>query len=180
MIVVTAYTPDYRRPAAVLQASCRRLNLECVAVPYADRGSWQKNCAAKPAIILDTLIRRRVPVLWVDADAVIWERPQWIESNIERADIVTARGERDELLSGTFGACPTPAAIDLIETWRAKAETSDQWDQRVLHQVIAASSGIVELVMPESCCYIYDWAKDKHPATPIIEHFQASRETRCA
>lgn len=177
LLVVTAWTPSYRRDAAKLVASADRLGLPTLSLAYADRGSWAANCAYKPIVIRDAIDSHQGPVLWADADAIIWERPEEIEAALSVGfDAVTARGRSGEVLSGTIALAPTAASRRLVLEWAERCgRDPETWDQVHLGRALATFTGR-EHVMSQRCCSIYD-AIGKLPR-PIIEHFQASREER--
>jgi hypothetical protein len=55
----------------------------------------------------------------------------------------------------------------------------DTWDQRVLQQILSTNQEISVYRLPHEYVYIFDTFKERYPEMqPVIEHLQASRETK--
>lgn len=75
MIIVTAYTPDYKDYAMKLVASANKFNVPIEAVPFESRGSWQKNEIYKPVAIRQVMNAYSMTVMWLDADMWLTKEP---------------------------------------------------------------------------------------------------------
>lgn len=101
-VVVSLYTPDYREKAERLAASCTAFGLPtnlieapAVHASISRRGSGDLSLT-KPVIISKALERWAKPVLWLDADMVIRERPERIESLAGHTDLAIYNWLADE------------------------------------------------------------------------------------
>lgn len=193
MRVVSFYTPSYRAEAARLISSLRRLGLPSTVLGVADQGDWHANTHLKPIFLRRMLEIAGEPVLWVDADAVVWQEPEFflrLEQRSEPPDLSCFYGTtpdgREVLLSGTLWLNRTPACLQVLERWiAANAEAPSEWDQVTLQQVLARPDcdAVVEPCASEYC-YVFDVHRASYGLEgvpqPIIEHFQASRRLKSA
>ncbi len=181
----------YAAEADQLAYTLRALALEHVIVPFESRGSWVKNCAIKPEILLaerahdgnrDLWSRTTLrPVVWLDADARVRSYPELFDGL--ECDVAfhrkAGRDPRGELLSGTLYFGATENAGRLLELWRREcAANPGVTDQRVLDECVLDMRGLEIVKLPATYCQIFDLMKDA--GTPVIEHMQASRRLRVA
>lgn len=173
MRIINYHTPQYAGEAARLESSVRRLGVPFHIEVMDDLGSWGANCQRKATFIRDQLTRG--PVLWVDADAIVWKLPNEMPSGF---DIAFHRWRR-ELLTGTVMVYPTDGAFALIDAWIARNnEVPGTSDQLRLDDVITGSGAAVGELGPE-WCFIFDLMRRDNPdVRPMIEHFQASRRLK--
>lgn len=173
-VVVSYYTPDYATHARQLVESCDYFGLPHDVERVASRGTWAQDCARKPAH-LRAALERHGWVAWLDADARVVAEP--IELR-DRGPMLSAHW-RDgvELLSGTLVLRSSPEIAELLERWEMGcAAEPTAWDQRVLQRVVHAVSGLVVRVLPPSYAWIREFMFML--GQPVIEHLQASRQTR--
>lgn len=120
--LISFYTNDWEYPK-----HAERLKRECEAlgVPYKieelkSTGSYLRNTCLKPQYILDCLKELKSPVLWVDVDASLFERPS-LFSDVEWGLDFAARRmpeHRDRTWHvGTMWFNYTPSMISFIERW---------------------------------------------------------------
>jgi hypothetical protein len=195
MLFVSFYTPLYAEEAKGLIASLREQGaaFDVVALPSA--GSWQANCAMKPAFISEMVRKHRVPVVWVDADARLLRSPDFLLGlDPQRTDFAAhwANIWRNgpELLSGTTWWGTSHRALNLLAMWEEiQRRSPEKWDQKCLQTAVEYCQRGAEVMvngktldlprgkqlveLPAEYCKIFDlMAECKNP---VIEHHQASR-----
>ena len=173
-IIVSYYTADtpYATMATRLRASCESLDLDHYIVALESLGSWEANTAAKASVCRLAWEQVGRPILWVDADAVIHQRPELLRG--ASADFAVHRWKGQYFASGTVFFNQTPMARQLLNRWvhrcaadldRATLDQThleDAWKELILQTTF----------LPRSYCQIFDAPRDE---PPVIEHFQASR-----
>lgn len=177
-LIVSAFTRNtpYEQEADRLRASLERLDLEHEIVPLEDRGSWNSNCALKPGAIASVHNRAERPVLWVDADAVVHDRPELLRGT--SADFAVHLHDGWILNSATVYFGQSFFAERLLREWMHLCETfPEQNDQVHLDSAWEAVSRIIPIQtrwLPYSYAKIFD-VPCPRSEPPIIEQFQASR-----
>ena len=189
-IVVSFYTLEtpYEEEVKKLIHSCVELNIESDIVGVRSKGSWEKNCGLKPFFILEKLKQWDRPILWVDADAVFKQRPDFDE--FDACDIAVRMNEflpkthESRIVSNTIYIRNNSAGIALLEEWcretdcklNHKERTMEFWDQVALRDALYARSEIQFLPMPLKYAKIFDF-DDLFISEQevVIEHHQASR-----
>lgn len=187
-VVVSGYTPPYRdRVRKLIESldrlcvpeSCRRI------VQYEHRGSWERNCAHKPSIVIDALRETQKPVLWVDADATVELPPVLIDDFIARGVDYSFRVKENDhpfnkALSGTVFINNTAQGVLLAAMWREYCNNRPtDWDQVSLwhaHDHIRAVAPTSKFEpLHDAYCAIFDelHGSEHHPR--VIVHHQASR-----
>ncbi len=167
-----------------LIASCKKFDLPYSIDPIPNFGTWEKNCCFKPKYILKKLIDLKRPILWLDADALIVQKPTLFEAL--DADIALRivnelpKDHQSKMISGTVFVNNTPEALKVLQEWDLETETLFKqdphlWDQVSLRNVLQRSTA--EVYALDSRYYqVYNKVEDEktlHEA--IIIHFQASR-----
>lgn len=185
--VIGFYTDDplYSSHAKLMQASLQRFGVE----PYLEAvnaDEWQKIIAFKPEFIQRACQKfPDEPVLYIDADAFVHKDIRVDFADI-KDDIAVHYFEDKELASGTLFINSTPAARSLIDEWVSKMrQTPELWDQKVLEDLVKEWEGQEKLSVKKlgpEYTYIFDLTPKRYSnenlGKPIIEHLQASRESR--
>lgn len=167
-----------------LIASCKKFDLPYSIDPIPNFGTWEKNCCFKPKYILKKLIDLKRPILWLDADALIVQKPTLFETL--DADIALRivnelpNDHQSKMISGTIFVNNTPGALQVLQEWDLETETLFKqdphlWDQVSLRNVLLRSTA---KVCPLDSRYyqVYNKIEDeKTLKEAIIIHFQASR-----
>jgi hypothetical protein len=173
-LFVSYFTPAYRHEAAQLTDTLDRFGLMHCVQAVADRGTWELNCAMKPAFIRRMMISTDKPIVWIDADGRVVQAPKLFDTL--DCDMACHFRHDVELLSGTMFFNNTASASDLLVAWAKECEANPgEWDQRTLHRVIEAGSWNVTK-LPASYTAIFDDPKMMEDA--VIVHGQASRRLR--
>ena len=81
-IIICYYTKDtgYENEIENLITSCEKFSLPYVVDAIDSLGTWEKNCCYKPRYILDKITSLKRPVLWLDADCVVVQKPTLFDS----------------------------------------------------------------------------------------------------
>lgn len=185
-LFVSMYTPNdhYPQLAERLRKSLTRWGMRHQITAQPDLGDWTANCSQKAEVIQRALVDAQSPIVWVDADAILRRFPHELCAQAhEPWDIachfLRREGRDPELLSGTLAFNQTPGATLIVARWSAEcSKRRDEWDQRVLQEIIENSPDIRVKHLPPEYCMIHDTMRSQCPDGGIIEHFQASREVR--
>ncbi|MCB1106810.1 MAG: hypothetical protein KDK76_01790 [Chlamydiia bacterium] len=184
--IISFYTPNtgYEKEIEGLIQSCQKFNLPYSIDPIPNFGTWEKNCCFKPKYILKKLLDLKRPILWLDADAIVVQRPtlfETLESDVALRVVENVPNDHpSKMISGTLFFNHTPAAIEVLEEWDRETEALFKqdphlWDQVSLRNVLLRSSAKITSLDQR---YYQVYNKIDHEKTlkkAIIIHFQASR-----
>ncbi|MCB1109591.1 MAG: hypothetical protein KDK64_01300 [Chlamydiia bacterium] len=184
--VVCFFTPNtgYEKEVEGLIASCKKFDIPYSIDPIPHFGTWEKNCCFKPKYILKKLIDLNRPILWLDADAIIYQKPTLFETL--DADIALRIVEDlpndhpSKMISGTLFFNPTPAAFQILQDWDQETETLFKqdphlWDQVSLRNVLLRSPAAIH-PLDKRYYQVYNKIADEQTLKEaLIIHFQASR-----
>ena len=175
VLYVSYYTPNYRREAMGLVETLDSFGLEYAVKQIEDRGSWERNCAHKPTFMRRIMVSYDQPVVWLDADARVRQKPEIFEKLNEQVDLACHFRHGVELLSGTVFVNNTMRGWQLLQAWKDECERRPgEWDQRCLAKVVEREKFNVYHLLA-SYCRVFD---DPKMGEPVIEHMQASRRLR--
>ena len=185
MGMTVAFTRDsiYETEKNRLVRSAERLQLPVDAQAIDTTGSWVRNAAMKPGVLVGMRRKHRGPMLYVDVDAVFHRNP-WPSLAALDCDIAAYHEPDGHLLSGTLYINDTPAAATLLDEWAAACGANpDEWDQLVLERILAEDAARAEpryrqARLPVAYCWIFDKIDNAASAQVYIEHLQASRENK--
>ena len=154
------YTKDTSYEQVVkdyLIPSCKKVGIDPIIEVVENKGTWIKNVAEKPRVILSQLngyIRDNDILVFVDADATI-ERypidlckvPKECEIGYHTLNWNDWYGYNNvtpvkELLSGTMIFRNTVNVRQLCAEWYKEAKDSNIWEQRVLQQLMVQRDDI--------------------------------------
>lgn len=148
-----ANTPS-EKEAQGLKACCKNFELECDIQAIADLGSTAKNDAYKPLFILQMLEKHKRPVVWVEADSHIQQKPIFFEECYAdvalRIDDTLSFQDKDKIQTKTLFVNNTASAKKLLQLWVKECErllASDKGlsEQVCLRKVILHYPTIVEI-----------------------------------
>ena len=158
----------------------KRLIKECdrLGVPYDIRekkseGSYQKNCLSKPKFILDMLMTKRKPFIWLDVDSYLLKQPDVFDLMIEDFDIAfaTALPSIGGIKASPIFINNTPNAEEFLVSWIKNAEITLQ--ENMKHFDHESLFGLVDFYRkrirvgfagPEYCA----WPKAQNENTVIM------------
>ncbi len=109
----------------------KRLIFECesLGIPFdikekQSEGSYQKNCLSKPRFLLETLMTKKKPFVWMDVDSYLLKQPLVFEELTHSYDLafVTSNGDLSGLKASPIMINITPKTIYFLETWIQSTE----------------------------------------------------------
>ena len=197
MIVVTFYTPEYKKEAEELIKTCDTFNLSVCAYPKPSKGSWVHNCTMKAEVIEQALNEFKTGVVWVDADGRFKSNPElflklqdydfgcyWIPNvwnKPQNKKLKPWTRGNEALAGGTLYFNNTDISKTLIRAWKKESEANPtRWEQQSLQKVWEQfdTNGLRTYNFPQSYCKIFDckWFEKEQPV--VVEHTQASRRLK--
>ncbi|EJF07251.1 Nucleotide-diphospho-sugar transferase [Thiovulum sp. ES] len=181
MKVVFFYTDDklYSQHAKLLELSLKKLGIDYFSKSVS-ANEWQNIIAFKPQFILEMREKFRGDLVYIDADAFVHSdfRPNF--ENITE-DIGVHYLKDEELISATIFMKDSEKTLNFMQKWVEKQKANPEiWDQKVMQETIEEFDISVKKLSPEYT-FITDITKERYAdevGKPIIEHLQASRESR--
>jgi hypothetical protein len=180
MLVVSFYTRStiYEKEVEDLQVSCQSLSIEHYIEARPDLGSWERNTWQKPLFILECLEKFNRPLLWVDSDAVILQKPKLqldCDIGLYFNDVVAKHAR-----NGTIFVAPTEEAKNFMQEWyrlcTSPLNLGLHPDQTVMNWLLHKTTARIGHIPLE-----YTHVFDRDPVTieqSVILHFQASRTAK--
>ncbi len=167
-----------------MKASADRFEL-AVRIQEIGASSWLEIVRSKVEFLIKMRGDLEGPLLYVDVDAVFHADP-WLSLVSINADVAFALLLDNKARSGTIYLADTSGARKFLEDWQTRLHGAPEaWDQHPLNDIAQETATGKDLGyrwrnLPPGLCYIFDKAEKTAGVgvTPIIEHLQASRETR--
>lgn len=189
--VVNYYTGQapYPKYAAGLRESCKVLKVPCMSLSLKDTGSWVANCAKKGIFCEQAMRILARPLLWIDADATLDQRPVLLRDCGADFGVYAFDGPRRRTAcgrvvnlpeefpdppkwfnSGTIFFNNTVGGWDMVHRWAELCrKDNNQWDQWLLQQAWCDVRPAT-FWLPQSYCAIRGRCKGK----PVVTHQLAS------
>ena len=177
---------------SVMQSALKD-NIEWKVVAVDNQGSWIKNVAQKPKVILEILntmleVGDTRALVFLDADSTIENFPILFNELSENVDVALHYLDwqswyrnginRKELLTGTMFFRNNERVRDLVQEWYDQAIKTDLWEQQVLEKIIIRKN-LTIYEIPVEYCYIKTLPNGNKPHVicdnPVIVHHQVSR-----
>lgn len=184
-VVVSFYTENtgYEREADFLMRSCVAHGMPFDIQGRPSRGEWVENCSMKPGFILDMMGKYPDrPIVWLDADATLQQRPLMFEKIGPGIDFACCHTEfikeiGPQVASGVLYFAPTPKAKDLVVRWNYLCKSNTKaWDQAHLQSLLVGWDG-GRTMLPSAYCHLFDNKNEPVGGVVIMQH-QASRRLR--
>ena len=186
MILISFYTKNtiYEKEIEDLSISCKALGIEHYIEARVDLGSWEKNCCQKPLFILECLERFKRPLLWVDADGIVLQKPQLDFAGWDMALYFNDLPSQ-HVRAATLYVEPTQNTFDFLDLWHktaqekiANREELPYGDQAILIQLLRGKKIPLKIAeLPLEYTAIFDRDPVEIGKTVVL-HFQASRTAR--
>ena len=189
--MIPIFTAFFTRGTLYEQEVARlRKSLDLLELPHDIRGieslgDWVANTRHTPQHVLNVMDDYPDrPIVQLDADAVVWRRPELFERGMD-CDIAAHVRRGTEMLNGTLYVAPTTAARKCIELYRdgIAAHPEHRNEQMWLAAAVREMGDSLRFQnLPPEYCYIPDiMAGDiVDNVDPVVSHMQASRErSRC-
>lgn len=167
--LISFYTKDWKYPQ-----HAERLKRECESfgIPYRidelkSTGSYLRNTCLKPKFILDCLKQLESPVLWVDVDASLLNRPLcYIKADFAARPMSPERDRTWHV--GTMWFNYTPAMIEFLEKWIEN--TGNLSDESALEKTWQDHGFLIETChLPKEYFYI-ERKTQPPPSGTVIMH----------
>lgn len=180
-LLISFFTRDWRYPefAAELQAQCDGLQIDSFITEQTSAGGYLQNCCIKPFFIRETLQSVKRPVLWLDVDAAILQRPTFFCGL--SADLSLCAKDRAiharQWHVGTMWFNYSPATLTFLDQWCAlTGQLSDESSLQTLHE--RGHAAVIE-PMPRQYHEI-DLPPFKRQADTVIMHRISSGQSKLA
>lgn len=183
--ILSFYTKNtgYETEASYLIASCKKLGLPFEIEGIDSLGNWRENCSYKPRFILSKLLLLQKPLLWIDADGMIIQKPELLKEL--KGDFAIPMSPQlpthhpDYVYAGTLFFKPTPKTFKTLSHWVKACDESrsELIDQESLKQVILQNKAKAKIdILPPSYWSVYNTAeRDLFKSEIVILQYQASR-----
>lgn len=161
-----------------------------------NKGSWNKNVAQKPLVILkmleemNNIYNNDKALVFLDADSSVDKYPRLFNEIPNDVDIALHYLDwatwyqnginRKELLTGTMFFRNNQKVRDLVKEWYEQALKTDVWEQQVLERLLPKTD-LVVYELPVEYCYIKSMPNGSAPhvkCEPVISHNQVSRKLK--
>lgn len=180
---ISFYSDDklYTAQSERLVASLDKFNLKHEVVKVPPFSSWLQAVNYKPRFCLDMLNKYKSDLVWLDCDAEVVAYPKLFDTLLDCDIAVTYRDRPQiphELLTGTIFLAYNTVTLDVVSRWKEECERYQMMDQIVLKRVLTKIRKDARVYsLPHSYTKIFD-ANDMNGSSPVIIHWQASREKR--
>jgi len=165
--VVSYFTLNtgYEDEVKKLVTSLQKFNLSYYIEGIRNFGNWQANTHYKARFIRKVMDWIQVPVVSLDADAIVQQYPELFDTIQED---MAAYFTKKNLLSGTMYFKNNVKVKDLLDSWIvANAKNTGTWEQQVLTDLLPAWRDKVSIrELPPTYCQIFDLMKDA--GLPVI------------
>ncbi len=186
MKVISFYTKNtiYEKEVEDLATSCQALQIDHYIEAREDLGCWEKNCSQKPLFILECLERFRQPLLWVDADGILLQKPN-LQLREFDLGLYFNNIEKHHARNATIYISPTKVAKAFMKLWHETLQKLNSRsnkkltpDQPVMISLLRKKKIPLKIgLLPLEYMQIFD--RDRVPLEKtVILHFQASRTAR--
>lgn len=138
--VVSFYTPNWEYPAHAqrLAAECDALGVSWRIVPRPDTGTYPGNCRHKPEVLQEARAALSGPILWVDVDASVLQRPTF-HADADLAAYPKPEADPRKWHVGTLWLNDTPGARDFLDVWATYLRDGAS-DELALHRMWEAGA----------------------------------------
>ncbi len=167
----TFYTDDrYKLAAARLGRSCEKFNIKFMMSSAPDLGRWRVNCNQKPMFLLAAYDKCDGPVVCLDADCVVHERPDFLLQPHPGVDAILWAGGvgRRYVSSGVCWWGRTGIARAMLQMWVDECARRRKMADKQLKTVCDEFKETATMVkIPRAYLKPY-WIRKKGVETPII------------
>lgn len=173
--IISFYTPNwlYSQHAERLRNECKTLGLDFYIEERPDAGDYLANCRQKPFFILECLKKLNKPVLWIDVDGSIYQKPELLNDT----PYEFAAKRKKAHCARVWHVCTmyfTPKAIPFVEAWCSN--TGDWSDELALDEICKAGVTLPALELPENYHHII--GDGKIPDDLVIAHRLSDSEQK--
>ncbi len=180
-VIISYFTKGslYEKDAKQLQASCERFGLEYLIEGIEPFGKWHHHTCYKPTYILQKMETLKRPVLWIDADAEIVQKPTLFAGlDCDISLRVFDRFPPDHpsyAYTATLYLNHTPNTLALVRTWASAGDRAIQEGTFTVDQQLVGPLLANVRLFPLPIGYAATFEEDVPPAELFIVQYQASR-----
>jgi len=180
-IIISAYSLNtpYEQEVLKLKQSLEDNNIKYKLYPFENQKSWEKNCQIKAIKIKEALNEFKMPVVWVDVDAIVSSYPIFFEGLKKDFScyFLKTSWNPHELLSGTLFFGHTDKSFKLLDEWIELNNGNNVFDQKNLNTIYNKLKDELNFqLLPEEYIKIKGYDKYQKEKKQIIMHYQASRK----
>lgn len=194
-MVISYYTEDTPYEEVMNQfllPSLKKFNIPHYIFKVQTQGSWYKNTAMKPALLMQAMeMFPDYDLVFLDADATIEQYPSLFDSVSLGTDLMVHyldwntwyknNSDIKELLSGTMYISNNTKTKLMCMDWYNEATQTNEWEQKILDKVLKRGKFTIE-ELPLEYIYIKTMPNGKEPfikiENPVIVHHQVSRQLK--
>jgi len=180
-IVVSMFTvgTEYEVEVNSLKQSLDTLSIKYEIVGVKPQGSWEKNTQIKPVVIRQVMDKYRMPVVWIDADAIVKKTPEFFTTVREDLSYYTLKWPNgfNEMLVGTVYFDYNDKVMKFLELWAQLNQSNNFPDGKNFQTLMEKNESLTVKDLPADYIKIFDndliVSKD-----PVVVHNQASRRLK--
>lgn len=179
--IVSFFTPtwEYKTHASRLIKECEFLGLDYLIEEMEPTGSWLGNTRLKPKFILSAMTRLDRPLLWIDVDGSIYEKPSILQYATQ--DFMGRHqrtGPRRTWHVGTMFFNNTENGKWLLQEWAERANVATGSDEAVFESVwIESTRNLSYAELPEEYFRIIRHG-ELPPSGTVIAHRLSACESK--
>jgi hypothetical protein len=107
----------YEQSARILKKRLDMWGIKNEIIELADRGGYQQNCLYKPTFIYQTVLKYKVPVLWIDVDTVVSDPRMFFFDSSFDFIAYSRNAQPDQMLVGFLYFNYNKRSIFLLREW---------------------------------------------------------------
>ncbi len=186
-VVISYFTRNtfYEKDAEHLRRSCERMGLEYSIEGIESFGKWHNHVCFKPIYILKKMKELKRPLLWIDADAEVVQKPNFSLFDCDIGVHLFEGLPTDHpcyLFAGTIYLDYNARTVSVVNLWAEeckaalhKAPNLEVSDQDILFSILKRKN-IRFSTLPSGYAAIFDSVAENLPREDLfIVHYQASR-----
>lgn len=185
--IISFYTQswEYVAHADRLRRECDALGLMHHIQELPDRGSWIENTRLKATFIHNALATLKRPVLWIDVDGSVHNRPLalLLPTAADFAGRHQRTGPQRTWHVGTMFFNYTNPALELAARWRTQAEAAGGTDEAAFEDVWLAHARDLRVnyaELSEDYFVLPTYENPVVPRTAVISHRLSQCESKLA
>lgn len=168
--IISFYTNDWIYPdhAERLRRELRALKLDFRIDLLDSTGSYGKNCCLKPHFIRDCLKQEQQPLLWMDVDSSIYQKPELL-TRIDGYDLASVKRSNSTDLQwhvGTLWFAPTENSFRFLDRW---CDIKTSTDDRSFNMTVQEMSDRIKMFTLPST-YLIHLDKPEINTPPVIAY----------
>jgi len=167
---------QYETEVIKLKDSLDILKIKYEIIGIKPQGSWEKNTQLKPNVIKQVMEKYRMPVVWIDADAVINKSLEFFSTVSTDLSFYTLNWPNgfNEMMVGTLYFDYNDKVIKFLNEWIRVNVSNNNPDGKNFQSIMEKNKTLTITDLPADYIKVFDNEHIKSD-NPIIVHNQASR-----